>query len=188
MGMPSIVSTVVLAFVMASAFPANVSAQQKNGSVVVAVTQATATVEDIDKDNRILTLKGPEGRVFDVKVGDRVENFDQISKGDEVSVEYLQSVALRLSNEPAPASEFAQFSEVAPAGERPAAVKAATLQLAATIENIDTEKREVTVRGPKGKTMVLTADSDVNLDRLNEGDQILVTYTEAVALSLKKSS
>ena len=179
----------ILAIAFVAASPIQVHAQQRNGKVMVSVTEMTATVEDVDKDNRILTLKGPVGRELDVKVGAQVKNFDQIAKGDKVMVEYFQSVALSLRKEAAPPAEFAKFVEVTPTGEgKPAAVKAATLQVAATIENIDKEKREVTLRGPRGNTMVLTAEPGINLDDLSKGDQILATFTESVAVTVKKTS
>ncbi|WP_303902445.1 hypothetical protein [Thiohalomonas denitrificans] len=183
----SIIPAALLAMAFAFASQAQ-TAEQPTKPILVSVSETVATVEDIDKDKRRLTLKGPEGRTFDLKVSEEVQNFDQIEKGDEIEIEYLGSVSLRLSNEPAPPAEFAQFTEVAPSGEKPRVVEAATLQMAATVDKIDKDKREVTVTGPRGNTRILNAPEEVDLDKLNEGDQILVTYTEAVATSVKERS
>lgn len=187
---PSTVLTMLLAMSLAFVAPVQFAAaqQQQDEPRVVSVTEVSATVENIDKDNRILTLKGPEGRTVEVKVSEDVKNFDQIAKGDEISVEYLESIALRLSSEPVPPAEFAKFTEVAPPGEKPAAVSTSTLQMAATIEKVDKKDRAVTVKGPKGNTHTLNVGPEVNLDKIKEGDQIVVTYSQAIATSVKKGS
>ncbi len=178
----------LMAIALAFGSPAQAAEQQEMKPVVVSVTQTVATVEDIDKDNRRLTLKGPEGRTFDVKIGPQVQNFDQIDKGDEIETSYLGSVSLQIDTEPAPPAEFAEFTEVAPLGEKPRVVEAATLQMAASVEQINREAREITVRGPQGNLRRIGIPEDLDLDKLNEGDQILVTYTEAVATSVKERS
>lgn len=47
---------------------------------------ATATVEAIDLEKRVVTLKGQEGNVFDVAVGREARNLPQLKVGDEVTV------------------------------------------------------------------------------------------------------
>ncbi len=184
----SAIAAALMAIALAFGSWVQAAEQQEMEPIVGSVSETVATVEDIDKDNRRLTLKGPEGRTFDVKIGPQVQNFDQIDKGDEIEISYLGSVSLRISTEPVPPAEFAQFTEVAPPGEKPRVVEAATLQMAATVDKIDKDKREVTVTGPRGNTRILNAPEEVDLDKLNEGDQIVVTYTEAVATSVKERS
>lgn len=64
------------------------------GGVVVDTRQITATVDDIDHQNRMVTLTGPRANTVSFKVGDNVQNFADIKKGDQVVVRYTEAVAL----------------------------------------------------------------------------------------------
>ena len=60
-------------------------------------------------------------------------------------------------------------------------------KITATVEAIDAAKREITLKGPKGKVMPLSVAPDVrNLEQVKVGDQLVVTYVEALSLTLKK--
>jgi len=60
-------------------------------------------------------------------------------------------------------------------------------RIVATVEAIDAAKREITLKGPKGKVVPLSVGPDVrNLEQVKVGDQVVVTYVEALSLTLKK--
>jgi len=60
-------------------------------------------------------------------------------------------------------------------------------RLVATVEAVDAAKREITLKGPKGKVVPLSVAPDVkNLEQVKVGDQLVVTYVEALSLTLKK--
>jgi hypothetical protein len=145
-----------------------------------------ATVQDVDYQNRTVTLKGEGGNVFTVQVGEEAKNFDQIKKGDLVTARYTQSLAvgIRKSNEPPSAKEKEMVASAQP-GEKPAGTKIRATQISATIENIDRDEREVTLRGPEGKTKKLKVGKDVEqFDNLKEGDQVVATYTEQFSIAV----
>jgi len=48
------------------------------------VQQVEATVVGIQKQKRLVSLRGPEGRTLTVEAGPEVRNFDQIQVGDQV--------------------------------------------------------------------------------------------------------
>jgi Cu/Ag efflux protein CusF len=57
----------------------------------------------------------------------------------------------------------------------------------ATIVSIDKTARMVTLRGPKGNDVTLHADQTVTrFDQLKVGDQITATYSESLAVSVRK--
>ena len=56
----------------------------------------------------------------------------------------------------------------------------------ATVEAVDLAKRTVTVRGPRGNVNTLKVGDQVQLDKVKAGDQVVVRYTEAVAISVDK--
>jgi hypothetical protein len=74
------------------------------------------------------------------------------------------------------------------AGKAPGMVGVAqTVKLTATITAIDKATRDVTLKGPQGNEVTLTAGPDVKkFDMLKVGDQVDVQYVEALTLELKK--
>ncbi len=74
------------------------------------------------------------------------------------------------------------------AGSAPGKVGVAeTVKVTATITAIDKATRDITLKGPKGNEVTLTAGPDVkNFDQLKVGDQVNVQYVEALTLELKK--
>ncbi len=73
-------------------------------------------------------------------------------------------------------------------GKAPGMVGVAqTVNVTATISAIDKATRDVTLKGPKGNEVTLTAGPEVKkFDSLKVGDQVDVQYVEAVTLELKK--
>ena len=64
---------------------------------------------------------------------------------------------------------------------------AKTVKMTATITAIDAATRDVTLKGPKGNEVVVTAGPAVkNFASMKVGDQVDVQYVEALTLELKK--
>src|SRR5947207_5921272 len=62
-----------------------------------------------------------------------------------------------------------------------------TMKVTATITAIDKATRDVTLKGPQGNEITVTAGPDVKkFDSLKVGDQVDVQYVEALTLELKK--
>lgn len=62
-----------------------------------------------------------------------------------------------------------------------------TIKVSATITAIDKATRDVTLKGPQGNEMTVTAGPEVkNFDNLKVGDQVNLNYVEALTLELKK--
>jgi hypothetical protein len=150
---------------------------------------ATATVEAIDLQKRVVTLKGPNGNVFDVTVGKEARNLPQVKVGDLVKVKYYESIALRLVK-PGEGVAGIQETEVlgrAKKGEKPGGLTASEVTLTATITAIDKKKHMVTLKGPEGKSVTVKAENPKNLAKVKVGDEVEVTYTEALAISVEEA-
>jgi Cu/Ag efflux protein CusF len=153
------------------------------------VVSATATVEAIDLQKRVVTLKGPKGNVFDVTVGEEARNLPQVKVGDQVVVKYYESIALRLVK-PGEGVAGVQETEAmarAKKGEKPGGVAGRQVTLAATITAIDKKKQMVSLKGPEGKTVTVKAENPENLKKVKVGDEVEITYTEALAISVEKA-
>ncbi len=63
------------------------------------------------------------------------------------------------------------------------------VDITATIIAIDKTTRDITLKGPKGNWVVVTAGPEVkNFDQMNVGDKVHATYIEALVLELKKGN
>src|SRR5438094_4664134 len=73
-------------------------------------------------------------------------------------------------------------------GKGPGVAGAAqTVKVTATITAIDPATRAVTLKGPQGKEIVITAGPEVkNFAQMKVGDQVDAEYVEALTLELKK--
>lgn len=79
-------------------------------------------------------------------------------------------------------------SAAAVAGSGPGVAAAAqTMKVTATITAIDKATRDITLKGPQGDLVTVTAGPDVrNFDKLKVGDRVALQYVEALTLELKK--
>lgn len=60
-------------------------------------------------------------------------------------------------------------------------------KITASVEAIDAAKRAITLKGPEGKEVTITAGPEVkNFDQIKVGDFLVVRYIEALTLELKK--
>ena len=81
----------------------------------------------------------------------------------------------------------AQTEKVVAASEPGKAGVAQTVDVTATITAIDKATRDVTLKGPQGNEMTVTAGPKVkNFDKLKVGDQVKAKYVEAFTLQLVK--
>lgn len=150
------------------------------------LTEITATVEAIDLAKRQVTLKGPKGNVVPVTVGDEVKNLAQVEVGDDVTVQYYQSLALSL----APADASMSLSEKTEAvraepGEKPGAAAVRQVTVVAKVDAIDAKTSTVTLRGPKGNTADVEVPAEA-LQKVKVGDLVQAVYSEALAVSVSK--
>jgi hypothetical protein len=181
-----VVLTVSIIAALALGAVKTVKAQQGVELGEVAVT--TAEVVAIDRVDRNVTLKGPEGNVVTVEVSHAARNFDQIEIGDQVKVEYYEAVAIYLGKRGGkPGAVAGLITARVPEGEKPAGVAVETVDVSATVQAIDKKKRTVTLKGQDGKLVTTKVDKSVEaFDNLKVGDSIHARFTEAIAISVEK--
>ena len=175
-----------IAVIIAVGAATTVSAQQ--GVELSEVASMTAKVVAIDRMDRHVTLRRPDGSDVTIEVDKAAQNFNQIALGDNVKVEYYESVAVFIGQQGQKPDATAGVAAARSAkGEKPAVVAVETVEIVATVQEINREKRTVTLKGPHGKSTTLRVDPSVKrFDGLKKGDAIHVRHTEAVAISVEK--
>lgn len=173
-----------------SAYASAVLAEDKSsglpGRTVVEAQSVSATVESIDYENRNVTLKDEDGKTMSLKVGPVAHNFDQIKPGDKVTFEYMEAIALDVKrSDEGPGAEAELTVERAPKGSLPKGMISGTITVRASVESIDYKSRYVTLKGPEGKTLTMkVGDQAKRFHEVKKGDQVVVQYTEALAISV----
>jgi hypothetical protein len=153
------------------------------------VIKIKAIVVDIDKESRMITLKGPKGNLLITKAGEEVRNFDQINKGDEVNVRYYESIAILVDKGTGEKLQNSSIDvvEVAPKGAKPAGTIVSVQELTAVVQKIDYKKRTITLKGPEGNVATFKVDPSVkNFKQVKKGDEINIRHTETLAISVDK--
>jgi hypothetical protein len=148
----------------------------------------TATVEAIDLANRMVTLKKSQGDSMTIRVDDRVKNLPQVQVGDQVVANYYESIAFRVMKpgETAVASDNTVVEKAKP-GKKPSGIEARQITVTASIEAIDKDNSTVTFKGPKGNLVTVVAEDANNLEKVKVGDNVEITYTEALAVDVAKA-
>jgi hypothetical protein len=159
----------------------------REDAVLVSIT---ATIEALDHDTRVATLKGPLGNLVTFTVDPRIERLKEFAVGDTVTADYFVSIAYEL-REPT-AEELAEPLVILDAAGKastedpPAAGVVSQIRAVCTIEGLDRPTETVTLKGPRGRYATVRAADPANLPHLRIGQSVVVTYTEALAISLEK--
>ena len=153
---------------------------------------ATATVQAVDLEKRELTLKDPLGEVTTLTVDKAVKRLNEIKVGDEVTAKYYISVAAELREPTAAEKEnplvVTEGMAKAPKGTDPAAGGLRVIRVVATVEGLERPTRKLTLKGPRGNYLSVRARDVNRLEKLHLGDTIVVTFTEALAVSVEKAA
>lgn len=151
----------------------------------------TAKVTAVDLAKREVTLKGPLGNVVTFVVDKRVKRLNEFSVGDDVTADYYISLAgeLRAPTEEEKKNPVTILAGAAraPKDTAPAGGALRAFKVVATVIGLDLPTQSVTLQGPMGNSGTIRAENPENLKQLRLGDTIVVTYTEALAVSLEKA-
>jgi hypothetical protein len=150
----------------------------------------TAMVEAINHETREVTLRGPEGNSVSFVASEEARNLDQVQAGDIVIAEYVQSMSIEVF-----ANDGAEpgVGELAAAGrsekgEMPGMAAIDTVVVTATVEEINIEANTFKLKGPSGEIKEYEARNPENLKKAEVGDLVVITYTEAVAITVEKTT
>jgi len=158
--------------------------------VDMVLISATAKVTAIDYETRDVTLQDELGKEVVIKASEDVERLNEITVDDLIMVDYYISMAYELRNPTA--EELAnplQIVEVAGKADMetdPGAGAISTFKAVCVIEGLDRPTETVTLMGPLGGLNVVKVADVANLPALHIGQSVVVTFTQAMAISLEK--
>jgi hypothetical protein len=144
----------------------------------------TATIEAIDKANRVVTLKGPEGNSVDVKAPDQMEGFDSLKVGDEVTATYFAAVMIRARKPGDPASTGEPATTVRRTERTPGSETRQERTFTVTVEAVDMKAPSLRVKGPQGRVVTMAVADPKQLQNLKAGDTVDLTHYESLLVKV----
>ena len=138
-----------------------------------------ATIVAIDKQTRMVTLKGPSGQNFEVHADDRVQRFNELKVGDIVTATYSQALAVNIRKPGAPAPTK-QSESLVRATDKVSATLTREQTITVVILEVNLTAPSVTAEGPQKRQYTFQVRDKSEIQDLKVGDKVDVTYTEAL--------
>ena len=186
------VSSFIVAIVLAllQFLPAAAAEKGAPGNISFTIVEASslsATVTDIDYQARTVTLTEPDGKVRTIKVSDVARNFNQVKKGDTVTVDVQESIDAEVQPGPGEPMNIGSESQTSSLpGQKPAGVRTIEGKLKTRIEGINYDARTVTFKNRKGVLTTYKVGKDAKrFEEIRRGDMLVVEYKQITALSVK---
>jgi Cu/Ag efflux protein CusF len=177
--MRRVIITIVCAATLA-AWPA-IATAQKPASQFAQVSE-TFTIEAVDYTLRLVQLKDAAGKTQTIYCGPEVDRFNALKVGDKVTIKYYESVVYAI-NQPGSAKAGGAAVTRTP-GDRPGGTVAQQMTASVTVNAIDTKVPSVTITTKDGQTMSFKVEDPKKLQGVKVGDQVEITYTQALAISV----
>jgi hypothetical protein len=149
----------------------------------------TAVVEAINHETRDVTLRGPEGKSVSFVASEEARNLDQVQVGDTVIAEYKQDLSIKVLAGDGTEAGVGGLSAMTrtPEGEMPGLAAVNSTVVTASVEEINLEANTFKLKGPNGQINEYVAQDPENLRKAAVGDLVVITYTEAVAITVQKT-
>jgi hypothetical protein len=168
-----------------SAASAQVSATHGDELHFVSVLTIHGEVVSVDPTNRLVTLKDAKGDTSTLEARSE-KNLEAVKVGDRVAIRYFEGVQIR-KKKPGEAVPVPSLKEGI-IGTKPGGPTKKRHAMVASVEAIDAADQEVTLKGPDGSLETIMVTNPGYLERIKVGDQVVITRSQALALSLDKES
>ena len=188
----------ILALAVAAALPLAAVAQKKPeaaGAVAtapgqagaVAVVSAQGVIEAVDPKTREVKIKLANGETRTIVASEEVRNFNQIKVGDKLNVKYMEAATIELKKggKAVVARSETSSMERAKPGEKPGGIAKKEVTMVADVVGVDEKAKKVSIKNDKGEVVPVEVRDPEQLKLIKKGDQVEVTYVQAVAISLE---
>ena len=181
----SAVAAVVM--VVAVAMPGRAAEKKADrpGGAMVEATSITATIEKIDPKTREITLKGPKGGLATFIAGDEVKRFNELKKGDQVTFDYTEGVAIDVQKSTEAPKMVETQSVKRGSGKKPGGTIETVGFLTARVDEIDYKTRVVKLALPEGQSLKFTVgDQAKRFNEVKKGDEVVVQYMQKLTIKV----
>jgi hypothetical protein len=144
----------------------------------------TVTVEAIEQSTRTLTVKDEKGIYETMQAPPEMKRFSELKVGDKITARYYDNVVVRLKKPGEAAVDVDSAALTRGKGATAAGTAAAQRTITVTVTAKDAKARAVTVKGPNNYVYSRKVQDKKTFDLLKVGDQLDMTWTEAVLISV----
>jgi Cu/Ag efflux protein CusF len=144
---------------------------------------ATATVKAIDPATRTITLRAENGDEDTFTVGPEVKRFDQLKVGDTIKATYYESLVFQVRKPGAPAATAGAVAAGGRLKDVPGAAVGKQQTTSVTVKAVDMNVPSITVSTADGRTLTRKIADKKNLEGVNPGDRIDITYTQGLVVA-----
>jgi Cu/Ag efflux protein CusF len=146
---------------------------------------ATATVQAIDKANRLVTLRDEKGVEDTMVVGPAMKRFDELKVGDKVKVTYYESLVMQVRKPGDTPKDAVDAKATRGTGTSPSATLSRQLTTSVEVLAIDQKLPSITVKTAEGRTVTRKVEDRKNIEGVKVGDKIDITYTQAAIVAVE---
>jgi Cu/Ag efflux protein CusF len=148
----------------------------------------SAVVTAIDHDTRVVTVRKPDGEELTFTASEEVRNLPQVQVGDVLVAEYVESVSIEVMADDGLGTDAAEAVAMGRAeeGAMPGFAAMDSQIVIAKVEEINLELNTFKLKGPDGVVEEFVARNPDNLRRAEVGDLVVITTTEAVAITVER--
>jgi Cu/Ag efflux protein CusF len=144
---------------------------------------ATATIKAIDPKTRSITLRAENGDEDTFTVGPEVVRFDQLKVGDTIKATYYESLVFQLKKPGAPGATTGAVAGGGRLKDAPGAAVGTQQTTTVTVKAVDVNVPSITVETADGRTLTRKIADKKNLEGVNPGDTIDITYSQALVVA-----
>ena len=146
----------------------------------VTVLTLKGEVATVDPANLLVAIRQANGNVSTMEVRSTGE-LEGIKPGDRVSVQYFEGGQIgRPEGSEAPTPASLRAGLIAASGS---VIKH---HLVGSIERVDIDNQEVTLKGSDGSVQTIEITNPEDLENVKAGDTVVITNAQALALTLTK--
>jgi hypothetical protein len=176
MTLTSVLAGSVLAFSGATA-----GAQSKTFQGASVTT--TVTIEAIDQASRTMTVKDEKGIYETIQAPPEMKRFTELKVGDKITARYYENVVVRLKRPGEAPVDVLSGALTRGQGTSPAGTLAEQRTITVTVTAKDPKTMAATVKGPNGYVYSRRVADKKTFDSLKVGDQLDMTWTNAMLIS-----
>jgi len=181
----SAVAAVVVVFAVAMPGRAEEKKSDRPGGAMVEAVSVTATIEKIDPKTREITLKGPKGGLTTFIAGDEVKRFNELKKGDLVTFDYTEGVAIDVQKSTEAPKMVETQSVKRGSGAKPSGSIETVGFLTARVDEIDYKTRVVKLALPEGQSLKFTVGAQAKrFNEVKKGDEVVVQYMQKLTIKV----
>jgi hypothetical protein len=140
----------------------------------------------VDRPKKMVTLEGPTGKQVTVHVYNPY-NLKHAKVGDRFVAKFYEIITI-IKQKPDPSIPTVSVAEgivTAEPGQPAGSAFGRSIRVVATVDAINHSERTVVIKGPDGAEETVKVNHPFSLKHVKVGDQIVMTLTNVVAVSLK---